>query len=393
MEEASYFDDYDLDRKFLNLSSGMADIFANTYGRLGYRLVAPMDPDKFDNAGTIKEIAIRAMILIGAVASFCFAATYIFFTAVILGAGSKLFRALGFYFQKDGFTHIRGEADEVALINGEAKVMTWNIRGHGGGLHYAEGGVVHWKSRVDQIAEKILSENPHVIVLQEVCDTALVEALVDRLGGVYAHFYAHLGFSTWKSDNGCLVITKCAVESFSNTDFEKSDEKVRGFQTIEIKTAPDAEAPCARIIGTQLTPGKGQQETRMEQIAEIVDTVARQKLSLPTLFVGNLNLDRDSQDEGAYLSQYLYHSYLAIEPTHSDALVSQWAPIFEGQEESRDFISFFKRSAPDGRTFPVLERGIRLIDSHLVRGYDENYNTKTAVSDHHAVVTTISGLR
>lgn len=393
MVEESCFDD--LDRKFLNLSSGMADVFSWTYGMLGYRLVAPIDPNKFDNATSkVKEIGIRAMIVLGALASFLFAGTYLLLTAIVLSVGSKIFRAVGFYFQKDGFTHIQGKAPEAHLSYGQATVMTWNVRGHGGGLHYAEGGVIHWRSRIDRITDSVKENDPDVIVLQEVYDTALIEAIVSRLGDRYAHFYTHLGANTWGNESGCMVITKCAVHNFTHTDFGKTDAKVkRGFETLEIKARPEDPFPCARIVGTQLSPGKEAKAIRMEQVAQIIDTVAQEKLAMPTLFVGNMHFDRDSQ-EGVYLSRYLYHSYRGSEPTHSDELVKQWAPIFEGQEESSDYISFFKRNPTDDvRIFPVFEKGVKLLDSHLVRGFDENYNTKTALSDHHAVVTTFSGLR
>ncbi|MBX7067095.1 MAG: hypothetical protein K1X28_07680 [Parachlamydiales bacterium] len=396
MDEVSVFDDLDLDRKFLNLSAGMANFFSWTYGWLGGRLVAPIDPNKFDNASSkAAEVGVRALIVLGAFASLLFAGTYILLGAVVLSAGAKIFRSLGYYFQKDGFTHIRGSAPEKVMESGHAKIMEWNIRGHGGGLHYAEGGVIHWRSRLDRIVDSILKEDPDVIVLQEIYDTSLIESLVERLGGQYAHFYTHLGANIWGNESGIMVITKCAVHRFSHTDFNKTDEKVkRSFETLEIKANPELSVPCARIISTQLSPGKTATDLRMSQVAQIVDTLAREKLALPTLFVGSLNVDRDSMEEGSFLSNYLFHSYLDSEPTHSDELVGQWAPVFEGQEESSDFISFFKRN-PEGdcRTFPVLEKGIRLIDSHIVRGFDENYNTKTALSDHHAVVTELSGLR
>lgn len=394
VDEESYFDD--LDRKFLNISSGMADVFSWTYGMLGGRLVAPIDPKKFDNASsTAAEVGVRALIVLGAALSFCFAGTYIFLSAAILSVGSKLFRSAGFYFQKDGFTHIRGSAPEVAIQEAQAKVMTWNIRGHGGGLHYKEGGVIHWRSRIDRIIEEIVKEDPEVIVLQEIYDPALVESIVDRLKSSYANFYTHMGASTWGKGSGCMVITKCAVKSFNHVDFTKTDHKTaRGFETLEIKASPEDSAPCARIIGTQLSFGKDRGLERQMQIAQIVDTLAREKLAMPTLFVGSLNLDRDGSDEGAFLSRYLYHSYLDAKPTHSDELVSQWAPIYDGQEASSDFISFFKRNpVSDCRVFPVVERKIQLLDSHLVRGFDENYDTKKALSDHHAVVTTVSGLK
>lgn len=396
MDEVSLFDDLDLDRKFLNLSASMANVFSWTYGWLGGRLIAPIDPNKFDNASSkAAEIGVRALIVLGAFASLLFAGTYILLGAVVLSAGAKICRGLGFYFQKDGFTHILGSAPEKTIQNGHAKVMEWNIRGHGGGLHYAEGGVVHWRSRIDRIADSILTEDPDVIVLQEIYDTSLIESLIDRLESKYAHFYTHLGANVWGNESGIMVITKCPVHRFSHTDFNKTDEKVkRSFETLEIKASPELSAPCARIISTQLSPGKNASDLRSAQVAQIIDTLAREKTALPSLFVGSLNVDRDSMGEGAYLSNYLFHSYLDSQPTHSDQLVSQWAPVFEGQEESSDFISFFKRN-PDGdcRTFPVQEKGIRLIDSHIVRGFDEMYNTKTALSDHHAVVAELSGLK
>ncbi len=391
--EESYFDE--LDRTFLNVGSKMSDIFSWSYGMLGYRLVAPMDPNKFDNATSkAQEVGIRALIVLGAAVSFCFAATHLLLLGIVLGAGSKLFRNAGFYFQKEGFTHIRGKAPESTIEEGQAKVMTWNIRGHGGGLHYPEG-VIHWRSRVDRIADAIKNENPDVIVLQEVYDTALIEALVKRLEGEYAHFYTHLGVRKWGQESGCIVITKCAVHHFSHTDFSKTDSKVnRGFEMLEIKLHPEDKEPCARIIGTQLSPGKEGKEIRMKQVAQMVDTLAREKLAIPTFFVGSMNVDRDSQEEGAYFSNYLHHSYRGEGPTYSTQLANQWAPIYKDQEESHDFISLFKREPiDDPRKFPVVEKGIRLIDSHLVEAFDPNYNTKTALSDHHAVVTTFSGLK
>lgn len=391
MIDGSYFDDMDLDRKFLNLSAGMANMFSWTYGMLGGRLVAPIDPDKFDNASSkAAEIGVRALIVLGTMISLCFAGTYIVLGAVVLSAGSKIFRSLGYYFQKDGYTHVRGRAAEKMIDDGRSKIMEWNIRGHGGGLHYAEGGVIHWSSRLDRIVNEILEEDPDVLVLQEIYDTSLIESLVDRLEDRYAHFYTHLGCNTWGNESGMMMITKCPVHKFNHIDFNKTDQKVkRGFESIEINSK-DA-APFIRIIGTQLSPGRDAVDLRNAQINQILDRLARESPALPTLFVGSLNIDRDNMDEGKYLSNYLYHSYLDDEPTHSDELVNQWAPIYDGQEESSDFISFFKRH-PDQefRTFPVVEKGVRLIDSHLVRGFDENYNTKTALSDHHAVVTEVS---
>ena len=393
MSEECSFDDLSVDLVCFDISSKMATVFSWTYG-MGYRLIAPLDPKKFDNAASkTKELGIRALIVLGAVFSVMVAgATFIPIFGVVLGAGSKAFRKAGYYFQKNGFTPIRGSAPVKTIANGGVSVMTWNIRGYGGGLHY-DYGVVHWRSRIDRIVDSIRKEDSDVVMLQDVQDPDLIKALAQKLGDRYAYFYTHLGPKTFGSESGCMVMTKCAVSKFSYTEFNQHESKInRGFATLEIKASPTDSAPCARIIGTQLTPGAGAAEQRMEQFDQIINQLAKQKLAMPTLFVGSLHVDRDSQtEEAALLSKYLSHSYLDAGPTHSDALVSQWAPIFDELEESSDFISLFKSNPPNERVFPVIEKNVRLLDSHLVEGF-ENNDTKTARSDHHAVVTTFSGL-
>ncbi len=364
------------DRTFLNASSKL-DVLSWAWG---YRLVAPLDPHKFDNATSkTKELGIRALIALGAVASFVLAGLYILIGAATLTAGSKLFRSIGFAFQKNGFTHIRGSASEEPLTKGEAKILTWNLRGDK--RQYTHG-LVHWRSRIDPIVASIQAEDPNIVVLQEIHDIALVETLVQKLGDRYAHFYAHMG--------GCLVITKCAVDRFVHTNYE--DES--GFEMIEIKARPEDAAPCIRLIGTQLTSEKEAKERRIEQVAQIIRTLGKETDSLPTFFVGSMSADRDSE-EGTVLSKYLSHSYRDTIPTHSAELVRQWTPLHEGQEESTDYISLFKRHVSEGLFLPVIEKGVSLRDCHLVPAFEENpetgrVDTKTARSDHHGVYAAIS---
>lgn len=393
-------DELELDRFCFDLAGSMSRVFRETYGNWYGRVVSPLDPKKFDNAANrVEELAIRSMILLSGLALAVFTGAYVVIGAALLAGGSTLLQAAGIYFQKDRFTHIRGvqkngeKTPEKIVDKDQLKVMTWNIKGYGGGLHYKEG-VVHWKSRFDGIQKAILKQDPDVIVLQEVHDTALIEKIVSSLGDRYAHFYTHLGAQVFGKGTGTVVITKCNVSSFSYKDFYEKDTKaVRGFESFEIKAHPDDLEPALRIIGTQLSPGKEHLEMRKTQVAQIVNQLFQETTKLPTLFVGSLNIPRD-QKEGEYLAKYLFHSYLDRDPTHSPKLASQWAPIYEGEEESVDFISFFKHaSKEDGRIFPVVDRGLRLWGSHLVRAYDEDYNTKSALSDHHAVVTLFSGFQ
>ncbi len=376
------------DRTFLNYSSKLAEPFCWAYGMLRHRFVSPLDPNKFDNTSSkIKEIATRIFIFACATVAFACAATHLAFAAVVLGSCSKLFRAIGFALQKDHFTHVKGLLPEQALVGGQAKVMTWKISGEYGGLHYRQGGVVHWRSRLDQIVENIKAQNPDILVLQAVKDTALSEALIERLKDHYAHFFTQMGGGTWENINGCLVMSKCAIAHFAyhQTTPETS------FETFEVKVHPDDLLPSVRFVATELIAGKENQEKRMEQVARIVDHLAKQTLPLPALLIGN-NADQDDAVEGTFFSQYLYPSYREKEPTRTDQLALQWDPQFKGHGDTYAFISLFKRNLPDGRTLPVIEKGIRLISCRVVKGFDETFDTKTALSPDHGIVTTFDGL-
>ncbi len=375
------------DRTFLDLSSKMSEPFCAVWHLLCYRLVAPLDPQKFENRTTVaSEVATRVLIGLGTglgVFLTCIAAAPVLCSVAVLGLGSKVVRAIGFALQKGGYTHVRGTAPEKSL-NQRLKVMSWNICGVGGGMSIDHGGVNHWRSRIDGIVEKIQTEDPDVLILQEVYDTALAEAVVDRLKSDYAHFFMHLGPNVWGSVGGCMVLSKCAVHKFSHTSFENNQWTLnRGFASLELKATPQDALPCARIIGTHLIHGEERidQTHRVEQVAQIVNHVARQAL-MPTVLAGDLNIERD-QPEGEGLSAHLHHGYRGNQPTCTNRLTAQWDLKERAVwDETIDYISLFK-----GDPSAVLENG------HLVEAFDASYNTKTALSDHHGLAVAIKGLR
>lgn len=386
--DESYSESYSdgLERSFLNISSHLAEPFCWAYGLMMYQIAAPLDPNKFENASSkVQEISKRVFVLLGATLALVGAGLYIGLATAIVGATCKLFRAVGVAIQKNQYTHIQGLCPEKILEQGQASVMTWDLCGHSGGLHYAERGVVHWRSRIDQIIEKIKTEDPDVIVLQEIYDTALSEALIEKLQSNYAHFFTHLGINTWGAPGGCMVISKCAVHSFSHTDFNNNGWLVnRGFEKIELKAHPTDELPCLRIIGTHISEKK--QEESAEQVEQIIKSLKKERLVLPTLFVGNVNEQEET------LSKYLFHSYRGKTPTHTDQLANQWTQNLEKTDKMSDLVSLFKRRNFDGDSLPVTEK-VRLLSSHLVPAYDETFNTQTALSAHHGILTKFDGLK
>jgi len=362
----------------------MAEPFCAIWHLCRYRLVAPLDPTKFENHTSMaREIATRVGIGLGAVVGGV--TTYlmpvpILLSVAALGVGSRALRAIGFALQQNGFTHVRGTAIEKHLPSEQVNLMTWNVCGIGGGLSLDHGGVIHWRARLDGIVQKIKAENPDVLVLQEIYDTALAEALIERLKEQYAHFYIHLGPNSLGSVGGCMVLSKCAVHAFSNTSFNNNSWDLnRGFASLEIKPTPTSE-PCARIIGTHLIHSTGREgaERRMEQVAQIAAYVGSQKLPLPTVLMGDLNTERDQYEATRALDHHVKHCYTGPTPTCTNELTAQW----EGKpaktpSETIDYISLFSTSKAE------LNR------SSLVEAFDKTYNTKTALSDHHGIVATL----
>ena len=362
----------------LDIASELTEPHCYAFSKLRYRIgMLPLDPGKFDNASTkTKEIAIRIFEGIVAIV-LCTAGLPLL---IAMGALSKVFKAIGFALQKDNCTHIV-TGTPPRSINGLPKIYTKNLCGIGGGMHYDHGGVNNSKSRLQALVQKIRNEDADVVVLQEVYDAKLLKALVKELSGEFCDIYTNMGQSTWGSVGGLMVLSKVAVHNFTNEDFNNSTWQLkRGFATIEVKQRPEDALPCARVIGTHLIHDSA--EERMGQVAQIVDSLARRSLSLPTVLTGDLNIERDGPEE-AVLRPYLKHGYRGADPTCTGRLSAQATGRPAEPDETIDYISLFKRVVlQDGRTLPVVEEGIDLVDCHLVPGFDATYNTRAADSDH-----------
>ncbi len=362
------------DRFCLKASSWLAEPFCFA-SYLGYRLVAPLDPTKFDNCTSkTKELALRSFIVAGIGSTIALLALFpwqVTIGTLAIGLASRILRAAGFACQKKGFTYVRGEAPEVRL-DGQAKVLTWNILGAAGGLHYDHGGVIPWRNRIDKIVAKITEENVDVVVLQEIYDTALAERLIQELKNHYTHIFTHIGPNVHGSVGGGMVFSKCAFNRFTSESFTNNSWQLnRTFTTLDILANPGDAAPCARIIGTHLIHNS--QSARESQVAQIVRSIDRLP-PLPTLLVGDLNLERDTPQTRALLEPHFEHGYIGEQPTCTNRLIEQW----DGKpraEEWIDYASLYRNQMG------------RLENTDTIKTLTNN--TQTALSDHDGVRTTL----
>lgn len=361
------------DDAFLDLSSKLTEPFTWAHGQY-FRVIQPLDPARFDNHDTFaKEIAHRALIVSGSLIGTFLAYSFpllVIGGVVGLALASKVTRAIGFWFQKDNYTHIRTATAEK-ILDTSAKILTWNICGPCA-MAKDHGGVNHWQDRIDRIVATIKNEDPDVLLLEEIYDTALAEAIIAKLGSHYAHFYTHLGQNVIGSVGGCMVAFKGHPEKFTNINFNNNDASLtRTFATLEFKIGNEP----VRFIGTHLIHNSA--DSRTEQVAQIERTINDKML---TILAGDLNVERD-QSEGEVLSHF-EHGYKGSEPTCTNRMIDQWSSDWDPKNagtpgEVIDYISIYK---------PSMSPKFKLEDVQLVRAFDDTYNTKEALSDHHGIV-------
>jgi endonuclease/exonuclease/phosphatase family metal-dependent hydrolase len=359
----------DWDRTLLYLSSCAATPLCDAFKYVRFRTVAPLDTTKFNLCkNKVAEIATRIFIILVAT----LACLPLLLPIVFLGTASKVLRFAGFALQQNNYTHVKGKAPEIEL-KGQAKIMTWNLCGIGGGMHYDHGGVISWEERIDGIVDKIKEADPDVLILQEIYDTAFAEALMEKLGPRYAHFFTHLGANTMGSVGGLMVASKCAVHSFTNTSFDNNDWTLnRTFASLQIKAKPTDTTPCARIIGTHLIHDSN--DNRLAQVAQIAKSIAKENLALPTILAGDFNIERD---QNTVLDSMGTPSYIGNEPTRTGELLKQWDPnATDVASEIIDNIYLLNQDKGNAT----------LGEAKWVRAFDETFNTNTALSDHHGLV-------
>ena len=339
-----------------------------------YRLFAPLNPERLDNANyKIVEVATRIFITLSAILGAMFAGTFLLFTAVILGTASKVLRAFAVSLQKEGFTHVRGEGRERILSDKTAKVLTWKIRGQTGGLHYKTGGVVHWRSRLDAILAKIAAEKPDVLVLLEVDDPDLQRELLSRLTKEYAHIYAHIGESVWETGSS-MVFTKCAVASFTREEFEDSSlVQKKGFEVMELRSSPKADPFLRLVIGDIV---EGEAAVRNRHFGQIRSHLKLQETSLPTLFTGCIH-----PDELRERAKDLSNGYRGHDPLQTKEFASVWNADVESETTVAALV---KRND----SLPVIEKTVQLEDLHLVESFTGRNDPKP-LSDLNGISVTL----
>ncbi|MCI0382366.1 MAG: hypothetical protein L0207_04880 [Chlamydiae bacterium] len=167
-------------------------------------------PDK----NRVVLFAIRFFYFAGAL--YCFTASL--FTT-LPGVALRYFAIL---IRQNNFLYAKGEAKEINMLDETFTLLSWNIAGVPAGYSLSDGGVSHWRERIDRIIETILKKDPKVICLYEVFDQLLCDVLIQRLKEKYAHFYFTIGNSSIGTNSGIFIASKFALKDAEFEPFPES---------------------------------------------------------------------------------------------------------------------------------------------------------------------------
>lgn len=204
------------------------------------------------------------------------------------------------YFVSDASERLIEEETDIRLL-------TWNILG----LPNDQVAVRPWEERIDGIAEKILSIDADVVILQECFEKDLSLGLRDRLKEVYAHSYLHLEEKSTPLPSGMALFSKLPVSSFRFTphpdllDSERNSKMgTIDFVLLNARHCPIAHIAASHFQGSsncEWRVGLTEQGTRLSY-AEVREQEANAAFSLskidgiPHYVCGDLNVDRRSTE-------------------------------------------------------------------------------------------------
>ena len=369
----------------------------------GFRISAPFG--KFDcQANTVHEVAFRVLY-------FCEAAL-LAIPSIPLAGISQVFRCAGWALQNRGYTHVKGDATEKDFTsNRQVTVMTFNIAAVPAGISYKVAGVPHWRSRIDGIVKMIRDQTPDVLIIEEAYDTAVQEELVRRLKDLYPHFFLHLGvgYLGGLGPGGVMIATKGAVKHFSDRPFVNNPStQCRNFGFLELLEKPNGDKPFVRVIGTHPAWRETEVKERNRQWTQIQDYFAKRNETdgaMPTIIAADTNVERD-KDEGSQLQTWMSPCYQDLPPTCWHKLPMTWNladelfQTHEGYKEYGDHAKYRPRQIDNIWIVNDSQNDQMHLNSCLrINCYDDPYSaidgaskwfdTRTAISDHHAVIATI----
>jgi hypothetical protein len=321
-------------------------------------------------------------------------------------------KALNAMHERLPYIALKSQTPEKTADKTEFTVLNLNTCFVPGQFPFIYGGVtMPWQDRVAPLAAKIITANADIVCLQEVhaheASFAMYEALKDN----YTYFYLAigprlLGFSleSLGLPSGLFVASKYPIENPQFTVFSVSGIPMNyGFFDFVVKNGSTS---IGHVYTTHMQGLNYEQfaQIRGAQLNQIMTKMqadfSKQEKKMPYFLCGDLNIPFGSKEPGvAILSTSFYDDYNKNQ-----------VAICENNRTCTDYFTNYLFSATKNPekidpNFQILDYALLLqslpsapekslsegyaIKTHLIR-MNEIDKPSEAISDHHALVTTIS---
>lgn len=227
---------------------------------------------------------------------------------VFTGPIGMVFRLFGYFTQSSEFNHLKGNLKEKDFpTDNKASIFFLNTCFIGGGYPLTNGGVLPWKSRINQVIEKIEKADADIVCLSEIYDFKASQILYNKLKDKYAHFYLNIGPHFFGAKSGLLVASKYKIQNphfidFHSTLVHNKNSNRRGCFAFEAINKENK--PIAKVYSTHLeyskddsNPTDGEKKARKDEIDLIINDIKNSEVVSPTILTGDLNFSKDEYDK------------------------------------------------------------------------------------------------
>ncbi len=239
------------------------------------------------------------------------------FFFAILAAGTSLpgiaLRWAASKIQTKPFIHISNQASYLDPPK-KFSLLSWNVCCVGGGYTISDGGVLPWRSRIENIGKEILKKNADITCLYETFDTQSAFYLAQKFKDAgYCDIFFNMGSKGVGVSSGILVASKYRIKNPNFTRFSKdllvgrTKNAAKGVFSFDLSCN---DKPFATIFATHLqhseipqipTPDeRSAREKQMGIISEKIQKIANKCV----LLTGDLNLDRDEANNSNWLKDF-----------------------------------------------------------------------------------------
>lgn len=290
---------------------------------------------------------------------------------------------IGDVIKQTPYTHWKGKA--IEKVEGEKrKLLTLNACMLWGGLPIPLGGMRSPNARIAELSKKILTENPDIIVMQEMAYDPSYR-LYHQLKDHYAHFFVRIGPNPPLMESGLFVASKYKVLNAGFIPFPGQLGINRGAFWIE--------TPNSFVFTTHLEFGdeKTGREKRKAQLELIMKQIEECKKQKTCYLMGDLNLDRSKTDE---------YFALGIPEKFHDPYLAKYPKISEESSTCTNAIeTYVLGKSPPQDPWELDDYALLAKKEHdridlqveLMQTYDDQ-EPYQALSDHRGILLTASSL-